>query len=137
MTDEQITEIADAFDCGLRCYVHKENGTIVTIPDMLDEADDSEPWDNSIKEIEEHSDKYVQIERMDSNGSFRLMTDFVSTIEDYRLRHKFDQILTEHKPFRNFKIAVDNSGPYRQKWFDFKRGQLIEWVKWQLIEKGL
>jgi hypothetical protein len=27
---------------------------------------------------------------------------------------------------------VDNSGSYRQKWFDFKNQRLIEWVKDQL-----
>jgi hypothetical protein len=29
---------------------------------------------------------------------------------------------------------VDNSGPYRQKWFDFKTLRLIEWVENKLDE---
>jgi hypothetical protein len=69
MTDEQINELADNLDCGQRCYVHRETKTIVTIPDSaFDLGNDSvEFWEDSIKEIENNFDSYVEIEKMDSN----------------------------------------------------------------------
>jgi len=138
MTDEQITELADSLDSGLRCFVHKETKAIVTTQDAAHgPLSDSDLWDDANEEIENNFDNYVEIEKMDSNESFRLMQNFTETIEDERLRGKLDQALSRPKPFRNFKFEVDNSGPYRQKWFDFKKQQLIEWVKDQLTANDL
>ena len=138
MTDEQIIELADNLDCGLRCFVHRKKGTIVTTPDTTNEPEsDSEYWDNSIEEIEKNLDNYVEIEKMDSNESFRLMTNFIETVDDTGLRDKIEQSLSRPKPFRNFKFEIDNSGQYRQKWFDFKKRQMIERVKGQLITNKL
>jgi hypothetical protein len=136
MTDEQINELADNLDCGLRSFVHRHNLTIVTIPDTDDPESDSKMSD-SYKEIEGNFNNYLEIEKMNSNDSFRLMTNFVETIDNRRLKEKLDQILSRPKPFKNFKLEIDNSGHYRQKWFEFKNQQLIEWVKGQLTIKGL
>jgi len=138
MTDEQITELADNLDSGLSCFVHRETKAIVATPDSVnDPLSDSELWDDANEEIENNFDSYVEIEKMDSNESFRLMQNFIETIEDERLRDKLDQALSRPKPFRNFKFEIDNSGPYRQQWFDFKKQQLIKWVKGQLTVKDL
>jgi hypothetical protein len=65
------------------------------------------------------------------------MQNFIEIIKNERLCDKLDQALSRPKPIRNFKFEVDNSGPYRQKWFDFKKQQLIEWAKGQLTVKDL
>lgn len=118
MTDDQITELADNLDSGLRCFVHRETKAIVTTPESAnDPLSDSELWDDANEEIEKNFDSYVEIEKMDSKESFRLMQNFIETIENE---------LSRSKPFTNFKFEVDNSGPYRLKWFDFKKRQLIE-----------
>ena len=71
MTDEQIIELADNLDCGLRCFVHKDSKTIVTVPDTVNNPDsDSEYWDESNDEIENNFDSYIEIEKMDTNESF-------------------------------------------------------------------
>src|SRR5690606_21705920 len=136
MTDEQINELADYLDCGLKCFVHRGNRTIVTTPDSDDPESDSKLSDD-YKEIEKNFASYVEIEKMNSNESFRLMTNFIETVKDERLRDKLGLALNKPRPFRNFKFEVDNSGPYRQKWFDFKKQQLIEWVRGQLTVNDL
>jgi hypothetical protein len=65
------------------------------------------------------------------------MADFVETVDNEKLRESLIQALDRPKPFRNFKFTIDNSGPYRDKWFKFKDKKLIEWVESQLQEKGL
>ena|SRR5688572_15656118 len=138
MTDEQITELADNLDCGLRCFVHRDTKTIVTTPNAVnDPLSDSELWDDANREIENNFDSYAEIDKIDSRESFRLMEKFIETVENERVRDKLDQALRRPKPFWNFKFEVDNSGPYRQKWFDFKKQQLIEWVKEQLTVNNL
>jgi len=134
MTDEQINELADNLDCGLRCFVHKEKKTIVTTPDTINNPDsDSEWWGESNEEIENNFDSYVEIEKMDSHESFRLMEKFIITVDNVTLRDRLEEALGRPKPFANFKLDIENSGPYRQKWFDFKKQQMIEWVRGQVI----
>jgi hypothetical protein len=65
------------------------------------------------------------------------MEKFIENFNDERLRDKLWEALGGPKPVWNFKFEVDNSGPYRQKWFDFKKQQLIEWVKGQLTVNDL
>jgi hypothetical protein len=36
------------------------------------------------------------------------------------------------KPFRHFKRIIDDSGKYRQQWFDYKNLRYVQWVKKQI-----
>jgi hypothetical protein len=138
MTDEQINELADNLDFGLRCFVHKDKKTIVTTPDTINNPDsDSESWDEANEEIENNFDSYVEIEKMDSHELFRLMEKFIDMVDNAPLRDKLEEALRRPKPFANFKFDIDNSGSYRQKWFDFKKQQMIEWVQEQVIVNDL
>ena len=60
------------------------------------------------------------------------MADFAENVDSIKLRESLINALNKKHPFQNFKWIIDNSGPYRQKWFDFKNQRLIEWVKDQL-----
>jgi hypothetical protein len=138
MTEEQINELADNLDFGLRCFVHKDKKTIVTTPDTINNPDsDSESWDEANEEIENNFDSYVEIEKMDSHELFRLMEKFIDMVDNAPLRDKLEEALRRQKPFANFKFDIDNSGSYRQKWFDFKKQQMIEWVQEQVIVNDL
>ena len=138
MSDEKINEIAGELDCGLKCFVHIENGTLISYPDELNYADfDPDEWTDVIKKVEDDFDNYVEIEKMDPRESFRVMESFVDTIDDVRLHDKLIRVLSKSKPFRSFKFEIDNSGPYREQWFVFKNQRLFEWVKEQVASKGL
>lgn len=132
LSKDQIKEIAEQLDCGNRCYINKETGDIKTTPDFDNGYADEELWTDVLEELEENWDKYIQIEKMESHESFDLMADFADSVDSRELRDSLINALNKKHPFRNFKWVVDNSGPYRQKWFDFKNQRLIEWVKDQL-----
>ena len=136
MTDEQINELADNLDSGLRCFVHREEKKIVTVPDIDEHEDNFEDWNKVLNEVNDF-EKYVEIEKMDTNESFRLMTNFIETVGDLKQRSRFEEALSKPRPFRNFKFEVDQALSFRQKWFDFKRRQMIEWVKGQVIVNNL
>jgi hypothetical protein len=134
LTKDQIKEIAEQLDCGMRCYINKETGEIKTTPDFDNSYTDDELWTDVLIELEENWGKYVEIERMESRDSFDLMADFAESVESRELRDSLINALNKKHPFRNFKWVVDNSGPYRQKWFDFKNQSLIGWVEKKLGE---
>ncbi len=133
LTKDQIKEIAEELDCGMRCYINKETGEIKTVLNFESwQTDDNEPWEDVLNDLEENWDKYFEIERMESHESFEVMAGFAESVDSRELREALIGALNKKHPFQNFKWVVDNSGPYRQKWFDFKNQRLIEWVNDQL-----
>jgi Xaa-Pro aminopeptidase len=132
LTKDQIKELADQLDCGNKCYINKETGIIIFTPDFDSGYADEELWEDDINELEENWDKYIEIDRMESHESFEIMADFAENVDSRELRDSLINALNKKHPFQNFKWVVDNSGPYRQKWFDFKNQRLIDWVNDQL-----
>ena len=137
--EERTTKtIAENLDCGFRCYIHTKTRDIKFIPNYDQHPDmDSDVWDADSKEIEAHFDEYIQSDAMESSDYFQVMADFVETVTDENIRERLAQAHERPKPFRNFKFDIDNSGPYRNKWFTFKTERLINWVNRQLTENNL
>jgi len=133
LSNKQISEIAEDLDLGMNCYLNLKSGEIKSIidHDSLGEVDE-ELWGDDIREIEENYEDYFAFERMNSNESFEVMADFAESIDDERIRRKLMNALNRSKPFRNFKWAIDNSGEYRDQWFEFKKNRYIEYVKEQI-----
>jgi hypothetical protein len=133
LTKDQIKEIAEELDCGMKCYINKETGEIKTVLNFESwQTDDKEPWEDVLNDLDENWDKYFEIERMESPESFEVMAGFAESVDSRELRDALIGALNKKHPFQNFKWVVDNSGPYRQKWFHFKNRRLIEWVNDQL-----
>jgi hypothetical protein len=135
LTDEQIKEIAEELDIGMRCFYNlktKEVKIVLNIdPDEYIGIEEDLPEDE-LQDIEENPDDYFEFANMESRDSFRVMQDFAESVDDERLQERLIDSLEGVKPFKNFKLRIDNSGEYRQKWFDFKDLQYIEWVKNQI-----
>ena len=72
LTKEQINEIAEELDCGLRCFVHKATGVFKSMPKEEDmEFMELESWDEDIQELEENWTDYLEFDRMPSGEAFR------------------------------------------------------------------
>ena len=134
LTGEQIREIADNLDSGMRCYYNTKTGEIKSVINTNNWLDaDMEPWEDEIEEIEENWDDYIEFDNLETHESFEIMEDFAESVADARLQEKLFHALNKSKPFRNFKWVIDNSGEYRQMWFDFKKARYIQAVKDQIL----
>jgi hypothetical protein len=133
LTDQQILDIVDYLDSGLRCFYNKKTGELKTIfnSDTYFGADEK-LLEEEREEIEENWEDYFEFEGMSSRESFEIMVDFTETIDNEELQCKLVNSLRKSKPFKNFKWEVDNSGEYRQKWFDYQRIRYIDWIKEQI-----
>jgi len=133
LTNVQIREIADGLESGMRCYYNRLTGDIKTIIDFERWADaDREFWEEDLEEIDEHFDDYYVFDNLSTSESFDIMSDFVDAINDSKIKSKLINALNKPKPFSNFKRAIDDSGDYRQQWFEFKTSRYIEWVQGQI-----
>ena len=133
LTKDQIKEIAEELDCGMKCYINKETGIIKSVPDFDSwQTGDTELWEDILNELDENWGNYLEIERMESHESFDIMVEFAEDVDSRELHDTLINVLNRKQPFSNFKWVIDNSGPYRQKWFDFKTQSLKDWVIAQL-----
>jgi hypothetical protein len=97
---------------------------------------ETEAWEEEYDKINSDQTEFKEIEKPYSRDSFNIMAEFAETLPDHlRLKSRLIDALNKRKPFREFKYVIDNSGEYRQKWFDFKDEKLREWVK-ERIEDG-
>ena len=130
LTQEQIKEIAEQLNLGFKCYWNINNGELLFIPDELKYPDiEIEAWSDQIEKLNNNFNEYKEIDSLESYDSFEIMVDFVETLSDSNvLKDKLKDALNRNNPFREFKFLIDNSGEYRQKWFDFKNMKLKEWV---------
>lgn len=117
----------------MRCYCNIKNGEIKTLIDFDDwESADEKLWDEEAKEIEENWSDYIEFTGFESHESYRIMEDFAESIDNEELRHQLINALNRPKLFRNFKERIDNSGDYRQHWFEYKKKCFIEHVREQI-----
>lgn len=133
LTEKQIEEIAEELDSGMRCFYNLKSGDIKTIPNFDNLiCGDEELWVEESKEIEENTSDYVEFEGLTSHESYQIMVDFAESLDDIKLQDKLMNALNRPKPFQNFKWQIDNSGEFRQQWFDFKKNRYIQWIKKQI-----
>ena len=130
LNKDQIKDIAGELICGMNCYYNKKTKEIIKIPDIDSQIGDiDEVWKRDLKRVEDNQSDFVDFEMMDSREGFVVMEDFTDSVDDQDLKDELISALNRPKPFSNFKWIVDNSGDYRQRWFDFRDKQYIEWVE--------
>ena len=130
LTNQQIKEIAEQLDCGFRSFWHKPTGELLFVPDLNNSAYvDTEFYENDLEKLDNNFGDYIEIEKPNSSDSFKIMANFTEQLNDHdKIKNVLIKALNKKKPFREFKFAIDNSGVYRQQWFDFKNAQLKQWV---------
>ena len=101
------------------------------VPDALRyQAIDIDAWTDEMQKLDNNFGGYKEIAQLESRDSFEIMADFVGTLSDSnRLKYKLIDALNKKKPFREFKLLIDNSDEFRQKWFDFKNFRIQQWVE--------
>ncbi|MBL0106345.1 MAG: hypothetical protein IPP52_03360 [Ignavibacteria bacterium] len=135
LTEEQISDIAQDLEAGLKCFIHKVTGEVKTLPDELNGnmEIDEELWQDVIDEIDNDAENFIVIEGMDSRESYMLMEKFIDTLEDKQIIARLTNAINVPKPFHTFRYELDYSDEYLKKWYAFKSQQMIEWVKKHLL----
>ena len=133
ITDNKINEIYQDLDCGMICYYNPLTEEIKSHPDFDSNIfAEEEMWEDVVNEIDVNRDKYIRFEPMATNEYFKMMEGFIDSIDNLRLKERLINALNKPKPFRNFKYEIDNSGDYRQRWFDYKEQKYCELIKYQI-----
>jgi ribosomal protein L11 methylase PrmA len=129
-----IREIAQELDCGFDCYFNLKTNDIIGIPNFSqfsDEEDFKEAFRENLEKIQKHKKDFIKFEVLESFESFKIMELFVEQLSDENLKSELENVLTNKKPFENFKYKIDHS-EFRQSWFDFKQKELEKRVENEL-----
>ena len=133
LTNEIIREIVENLDIGFRCFVNRESGELISIPNENNYSNfEPEMWQNELITIKKSRKKLTEIEGMSTTDSLRVMEQFIASVQEKKLKERLLQAIHRHKPFAHFKLEIDNSGTERDRWFEFKKQRLIEWVRNQI-----
>lgn len=134
-------------------WVDKKTGRVIFIVDEaivgeIEYDDDEEAEaEREIKilcgEIEAEDDikidenRYVEVEPPYSGEKWKWMEEFtVFQVEDEKAQNKLANALRGGKPFSRFKNALTYYPEVREKWFEFERKKLREYVEiWAEAEK--
>jgi hypothetical protein len=130
--ENKLREIAQELESGFCVYLHKVNCELIALPDEDRFSDmDTDFFREDMKKIKSHKSKYLKFVPMSSRDSFRMMEAFINEVTDNELQERLALTLRRKSPFANFNAEIDESGPFREKWFQFKTLKYFEWVKEQ------
>ena len=130
---EILNDIADSMETGFKCFLHRDTFEVVTYLDPEQYVEmDAKDWKEAISKVRKNKKKFIEIESMTSSDSFKVMEEFVDSLENNSTKIRLLTALEGQKPFANFKHQIDNSSEYRELWFAFRRQKNIEWVQNQL-----
>ena len=130
LSSDILKEISEQLDCGFRAFIHKTSMELIFIPDTNDLPDiDMDEWEEETELLDNNFTKYHEIDKWTTSDAFDMMMEFADKLDNNeKLQNRLLDALRMRKPFREFKFVIDNSGVYRQKWFDFKNQWQINYV---------
>jgi len=134
ISQEQIKDIAQELDGGMKCFYHISTSEVKSYPDELRDHGgfEEEFWEDIIKQVESSPDEFVAFQSLESFESFRVMETFINNIEEVKIQHQFLDTIQLKKPFQQFKYLLADYPALREQWFDFKNLHLVEYVQQQL-----
>ena len=129
--ETNFQELKDAFESRFDeagFFLDIQTGEIIFIVDD-DFADNKYDKD----EIYDNSDRYYEIGPIDSADSYKIMEDFISEVDDEKIKNELINSINKRKPFRNFKDNLKKYPDIEKKYFQFFDIKLEEevrdWIK--------
>ncbi|MFC3108404.1 UPF0158 family protein [Undibacterium arcticum] len=108
-------------------YLDKATGNILLVGDGADDAPEN---------IEEDP-RYLWIEPIDSHESYRIMEDFIATVDAPNASARLAHAIEGAKPFRRFRDALYDFPSLREAWFAFENAAHIRLTETWCEENGI
>src|SRR5438045_3264544 len=100
ISKEILNHIAGSMEAGEKCFIHKKTLQVITYPEdyLLElEADDymeNMPWKEEMEKVRQDADNFIEIEKMSSVESYRVMEEFVDSLENSLTKIRLIQAIT-------------------------------------------
>src|SRR5580765_5350103 len=115
-------------EAGFTCFIHKDTHELVCyISEDLYPDVGPEDWEIEMDKIKKNKKEFIKVESMKSSESFKIMQEFVESLEDDYVKIRLLKAIEGRKPFANFKHQIENSGDFRELWFAFRKQKNMDW----------
>jgi hypothetical protein len=91
-------------------YLDTASGDLVLVGDGAED----------VPENIEADPRYMLIDPIDSHASYRIMEDFIATVDNPMASARLKHAIDGPKPFRRFQDALHDFPLLREAWFKFK-----------------
>lgn len=108
-------------------YLDTSTGEILLVGDDADDAPE---------DIEENP-RYIWIEPIASDESYRIMEDFIATVDDPTASTRLAHAIERARPFRRFQDALCDFPSLREAWFVFEDAAHIRLSETWCEENGI
>ncbi len=115
-----LGELAEAMNYGgydTEYYLDMETGDIIPVCDAYE---DMEEFAEAFKAIEDESERYVYIDKVESWDAYRDMEEFISTVKDEQLRKLLLVAIDGKGAFSRFKNVIWEYPEENDRWFALK-----------------
>ena len=110
----------------LTYYFDTQSGEVVFLSEGLEDTDKRRQI------VLNNSERFVDIEPMDSRTGFAIMEQFIARLPSTPLREKLQWSLEGPKPFRRFRDTLLKNLPVRDQWHEFHAESMrkiaLEWL---------
>jgi len=124
---------------GMRHFIHKETYELLSYPD--DESSiyiDIDLFEDTIQEIAQNQESYIEVEPISSREGYIIMEDFTDTVHNLSKQGALMHALNKPNPFRQFRYALEDID-LLEKWYTYKnnayRNLAARWVDMFLNEQ--
>ena len=129
----RVDELIMAFEdqnSEMQYFFDRQTGEVLTVfEDLMDEEE--------VERLDADPDRYLLIEPVPSWTGFDIMSDFVETLPEGKVRRELARAIQQKHPFRRFKDVLLNYPPVREDWFRFHEQAFIKNIKEWLEDHGV
>ena len=116
-----------------RHFLDLETGEVEYCP-----MDEENHWLDEIRaKIEEHPERYRNIEPCYSSEGYADMQEFIEQLSNDRIANQLARAIASKSPFRRFKDALTEYPKVREAWFKFHDLKMAEAAQEWLDDQGV
>lgn len=124
--DLLVQQIAEAMQDTLHeTFINIKNLRLIIIPSGESEEDITEEqqklYAENQKEYDNNEFDYIDVPVADSDENYKLMKLFANNITDAQVKSRLLIILSEAKPFKFFKTAIESREELHEQWKLFRQ----------------
>lgn len=126
---DELIMAFEGFGTEMQHFFDRQTGEVLTVFEDMDEED--------AERLDADPDRFLLIEPVPSYVGYEVMSDFVDTLPEGKVRRELARALQQRRPFRRFKDVLLNYPAVREEWFRFHEQAFMKIIQEWLDDHGV
>jgi hypothetical protein len=115
-------------------WLDRETGIVHRFSELVGDTEEEE---EAREAMETDPDRFEYIEPVGSHDAWRVMEDFIDTLDPGELTDGLTRAIHGRRPFRHFKDTLGGDPQVLQRWYDYRDRHYLGLAKGWLDQRGL